>query len=217
MATAPPELIEAIKAGDTATVESHLTQDPTLGAAQDDAGLSLILLALFHHQRAAADALLATGPQLGILEAASTGDAERIRAILAADPGRLDARTPEGFDPIGLAAFLGGPDAVRVLLEHGADADGDPNNPMRSRPVHAAAAVHDRDSLQLLLEAGADPNAQQEGGFTALHAAAHSDDVEMVELLLAHGADRTIALDDGRDAAKYAADRGSRSVLARLG
>jgi ankyrin repeat protein len=213
---APHELIEAVKAGDVPTIETHLAQDPSLGAARDDAGLSLILLALFHHQRAAADALLATGPELDILEAASTGDAERIRAILAADPGQLDARTPEGFDPIGLAAFLGGPDAVRALLEHGADPDGDPNNPMRARPVHAAAAEHDRESLRLLLEAGADPNAQQQGGFTALHAAAHSDDAEMAKLLLARGADPAVTLDDGRDAAAYAADRNSAAVAALL-
>jgi uncharacterized protein len=213
---APRELIDAIKAGDTTAIESHLAADPALAAGRDEAGLSLILLALFHHQRAAADALLATGHELDILEAASIGRADRIRAILAADPDQLQARTPEGFDPIGLAAFLGGPEAVAVLLEHGADPDGDPENPMRARPVHAAAAVGDRESLRLLLEAGADPDAQQQGGFTALHAAAHMDDVAMAELLLAHGADRAITLDDGRDAARLAADDDSPGVAKLL-
>jgi uncharacterized protein len=210
--TALPSLIEAVKAGDEAAVRELLAADPALAGARDENGLSLILLALFHHRPA--DALLEAGPEFGVLEAAALGRAEALDRMLAGDRGRLADRTPEGFDPIGLAAFLGGAGAVRVLLAHGADPDGDPGNPMRSRPVHAAAAVGDRESLRLLLEAGADPNAQQQGGFTALHAAAHTDDVEMARLLLAHGADPAIQLGDGRDVARYAADRGSERVAA---
>ena len=72
-------------------------------------------------------------------------------------PPRCGERTPEGFTPLGLAAFLGGPEAVRVLLEHGADADDDADNPFGVRPVHAASAAHDHETMRLLLEAGADP------------------------------------------------------------
>jgi uncharacterized protein len=215
MRTAPSDLIEAVKAGDATIVRAHLRDDPTLAGAHDENGLSLILLALFH--RRPADALLEAGPPLGVLEAAALGHADELERLLAEDPGRLADRTPEGFDPLGLAAFIGGAVAVRVLLARGADPDGDPANPMRARPVHAAAASHDHESMRLLLEAGADPDARQEGGFTPLHAAAHSDDVEMARLLLAHGADPAVALDDGRDAARLAADDGSPNVAALLG
>jgi uncharacterized protein len=215
MPTAPPELVEAVKAGDADGVRARLAGDPGLAAAVDGDGLSLILLALFHHQPA--DALLEAEPDLGVLEAAALGRTDVLERLLAEAPERLGDRTPEGFDPIGLAAFLGGAGAVRTLLDHGADPDGDPGNPMRARPVHAAAAVRDHESLRLLLEAGADPDAQQEGGFTALHAAAHADDVEMARLLLDHGADPAIALGDGRTAAQLAAARGSAGVAALLG
>jgi uncharacterized protein len=186
---APADLVAAITGGDVEAVRARVREDPALASATDENGLPVVLLALWHQRRDVADALLEAGPELGVLEAAATGRVDRLRELLAADPERLHDRTPEGFTAIGLAAFLGGPEAVRVLLEHGADPNADAENPMRVRPVHAAAAAHDHESLRLLLEAGADPNARQQGGLTPLHAAAHADDAEMARLLLAHGAD----------------------------
>jgi uncharacterized protein len=207
-------LIVAIKGGDAAAVRELVRADPSLAGARDETGLPVVLLALFHQQREAADALLAAEPELGVLEAAAAGRADRLRELLDADPEARRARTPEGFTPLGLAAFLGGPDVVRVLLEHGADADDDADNQFGVRPVNAAAASHNRETMRLLLEAGADPNARQQGGFVPLHEAAHTDDVEMAKLLLAHGADPAIAADDGRDSVRIAADDGSTGVAA---
>jgi uncharacterized protein len=209
-------LIAAITGGDVEAVRELVREDPGLASATDANGLPVILLALFHQQRAAAEALLEAGPELGILEAAAAGRADRVRELLAADPGSIRERTPEGFTTLGLAAFLGGPDVVKVLLEHGADPDDDPDNPFGVRPVHAAGAAHDHETMRLLLEAGADPNQRQQGGFVPLHEAAHSDDVEMARLLLAHGADPKLAADDGRDAIRIAADDGSTRVAELL-
>ena len=205
-------LVAAITGGDVDAVRELVREDPALASARDASGLPVILLALFHQQRAAADVLLAADPELGVLEAAAVGRADRMRELLDADPEARHERTPEGFTPLGLAAFLGGPDVVRVLLEHGADPDDDADNQFGIRPVNAAAAAHDHETLRLLLEAGADPNARQQGGFTPLHTAAHTDDVAMAELLLAHGADPALTADDGRDSARMAADDGSTGV-----
>jgi ankyrin repeat protein len=191
-------------------------EDPALAAARDASGLSVILLALFHQQRDAAAVLLAADPPLGVLEAAATGRVDRLRELLDADPEARHARTPEGFTPLGLAAFLGGSDAVKTLLDHGAAPDDDADNKFGVRPVHAAAAAHDHETMRLLLEAGADANARQQGGLTPLHSAAHTDDVEMARLLLAHGADPALAADDGRDSARMAADDGSTRVIELL-
>jgi uncharacterized protein len=209
-------LIAAITGGDVDAVRELVREDPGLASAKDGNGLPVILLALFHQQRAAAEALLEAGPELGILEAAAAGRADRVRELLTADPGSIRERTPEGFTTLGLAAFLGGPEVVKVLLEHGADPDDDPDNPFGVRPVHAAGAAHDHETMRLLLEAGADPNQRQQGGFVPLHEAAHSDDVEMARLLLAHGADPKLAADDGRDAIRIAADDGSTRVAELL-
>ena len=210
------ELFVAVTAGDIATVRRLLSEDPSLASARDGSGLPVVLLALFHQQREVADVLLAADPELGPLEAAATGRADRLSALLDADPEALDARTPEGFTPLGLAAFLGGPEVVRVLLERGADANDDADNQFGVRPVNAAAAAHDHETMRLLLDAGADPDARQQAGFTPLHSAAHTDDVEMARLLLDRGADATLATDDGRDAARIAADDGSAGVAALL-
>ena len=210
------ELFVAVTAGDVATVRTLLSEDPSLASARDGSGLPVVLLALFHQQREVADALLDAEPELGPLEAAATGRADRLSALLDADPEALNARTPEGFTPLGLAAFLGGPEVVRVLLERGADANDDADNQFGVRPVNAAAAAHDHETMRLLLDAGADADARQQAGFTPLHSAAHTDDVEMARLLLDHGADPTLATDDGRDAARIAADDGSAGVAALL-
>jgi ankyrin repeat protein len=210
-------LVAAITGGDVDAVRELLREDRSLASARDADGLPVLLLALFHQQRAVAEALLEADPELGILEAAAAGRADRVRELLAADPQSIGERTPEGFTALGLAAFLGGPDAVRVLLEHGADADDDADNPFGVRPVHAASAAHDHETMKLLLQAGADPNQRQRGGFVPLHEAAHTDDVEMARLLLEHGADPALPADDGRDARRMAADDGSERVAALLG
>jgi ankyrin repeat protein len=209
-------LIDAVKSGDAGAVAALVGRRPELASERDENGLSLVLLALFHRQREACDALLAADPELGVLEAAALGREARLRELLAADQDALAARTPEGYDPIGLAAFLGGAGAVRALLEAGADPNGDPGNPMGVRPVHAAAAAGDRESMAALLAAGADPNARQHGGYTPLHEAAHTDDAELAALLLAGGADPALRTDDGLDAAAIAARDGGTSVAALL-
>ena len=206
-------LVAAVTGGEVDAVRALLREDPSLASARDGTGLPVLLLALFHQQREAADALLDAGPELGVLEAAAAGRADRLRELLDADPDAIRERTPEGFTTLGLAAFLGGPEAVRVLLEHGADADDDADNPFGVRPIHAASAAHDRETVRLLLEAGADPNQRQQGGFVPLHEAARSDDAEMARLLLDHGADPGLAADDGRDARGMAGAR----VAALLG
>ena len=209
-------LVAAITGGDVDAVRELLREDGTLAAARDGNGLPVVLLALFHQQREVAVALLEAEPELGILEAAAAGRADRVRELLAADPTVIRQRTPEGFTTLGLAAFLGGPEPVRALLDHGADADDDADNPFGVRPVHAASAAHDHETMRLLLEAGADPNQRQQGGFVPLHEAARTDDVEMARLLLDHGADPALAADDGRDARRMAADDGSARVAELL-
>jgi ankyrin repeat protein len=208
----------AIEARDAAAVAALVAESPELAGARDAQGRSLLLLALFHQLPAAADALLgARGDDLDALEAAATGRVDVLAVRLAADrTGVLAARTPEGFDALGLAAFLGGADAVELLLRHGAHADGDPANQLGVRPVHAAASAGDAAAMRHLLEAGADPDSPQRGGIVALHAAALHDDADTARVLLEHGADPGRRADDGRDAAAFARDAGSERVLALL-
>ena len=201
------ELFAAIRSGDDARVRALVEADPALASARDEAGLSAVLTALYHHRTEACDALLAAGPELDVLDAAATGRLDALRAHVESDQDALAARTPEGFTALHLAAFFGGAPAVRMLLAAGMPADADQENPQRVRPLHSAVAAGDHDAAEALLEAGADPDCVQQGGYTPLLAAAHSDDPKLAALLLRHGADRTLAADDGRDPAAMAGER----------
>jgi cytohesin len=207
----------AIEGRDEAAVRALLAAHPGV-PARDGRGRSLLLLALFQRLDGAAAALAATrGDDLDGLEAAATGHVRRLRDLLHADRASvLAARTPEGFDAIGLAAFLGGAETVALLLAAGADPEGDPRNDLGVRPVHAAAAAGDAAAMRRLLDAGADPDSPQRGGIVPLHAAAMNDDVETLEALLGHGADPGRRADDGRDARDFAEAGGAARVLSLL-
>src|SRR4051794_24586124 len=208
----------AIEARDEAAARAVIEAESGVAGTRDRQGRSLLLLALFHRLPDLAAALLERrGDDLDALEAAATGRVDVLAERLGADrAGVLAARTPEGFDAIGLAAFLGGADAVALLLGHGADPEGDPGNPLGVRPVHAAAAARDAAAMRRLLEAGADPDSPQPGGIVPLHAAALHDDVETARALLDHGADPGRRADDGRDALAFARDGGAQGTLALL-
>jgi ankyrin repeat protein len=162
------------------------------------------------------DALLAAGPELDVFEASAVGDVVRLRTLLDADPSQMNAYATDGFFPLALAAFFGQPEAVRLLLERGADVTATARNPMRVQALHSAVAGRNREAVRLLVEAGADPNVHQHGGWTPLQgAAAHGDD-EIVDVLLARGADPTATNDDGKDAAALARENGHDSLADRL-
>jgi ankyrin repeat protein len=162
---------------------------PESANEHDEHGVSALLLALYHRRPDVRDALLAAGAEVGPLEAAALGDVEKLS---------LDARGGDGFTPLHLAAFFGGPEAVRKLLAMGADPNADADNTFGVHPIHSACAVRDLESVRALLEAGANPNVRQQGGLTPLHAAAHHGDTELANLLLEHGADPELADDTGK-------------------
>jgi ankyrin repeat protein len=116
-------LVAAITAGDVATVRALVREDPTRASARDGNGLPVVLLALFHQQREAADALLEAGADpnmrqrggfVPLHEAAHSDDAEMARLLLAhgADPS---IAAEDGRDSVRIAADDGSA-AVASLL-----------------------------------------------------------------------------------------------------
>jgi ankyrin repeat protein len=210
------DLIAAIKAGDLPRVRAILERDPALAGSRDAAGVSMVLLALYHQRRDVAEALLQCDPPLDVFDAAAAGRMERLRELLARDPGAASAWSADGFFPLGLACFFRQPAAARALVEAGADVRAAARNPMRVTALHAAAAARDVPLVRLLLDHGAEVDARQQASYTALHAAAQHGDVEMAELLLARGADPALRSDDGKDAAAHARARGHQALGDRL-
>jgi ankyrin repeat protein len=181
-------LLEAISNGDAATVRELVDADATLAGCRNDEGLSARMLALYRGDVDMLEALVDSGPELDVFEAAGLGAEERLEELLAHEPHCANARAADGFTPLHFAAFFGHPGAVRILLEAGADVNDVAQNPMRVQPLHSAAAAGSREIVELLLERGAEPNAEQEGGHRPLDAARQNGDDELAELLIRHGA-----------------------------
>jgi ankyrin repeat protein len=214
------ELFEAIKKGDRPTVERLVAAEPALAEAREDGGVSAVLTSLYHGKREICVLLLARKPRLDIFEAAAAGDVPRTRELLTEDRSRANAFAGDGFTPLGLAAFFKRPDAVRVLLEHGADPAPASRNQGAFTPLHSAVANDAGPSVlaivRALLDAGAPVNARSGSGGTPLHTAAFTGDAEVVELLLARGADPRIPSNDGKTPIDLARDRGHTALAERM-
>ncbi len=120
------------------------------------------------------------------MQACAAGQVETLRELLQKDPGL--ARTRLAGGTTGLHMAVRHPEAVRFLIEHGADPDarvvGD-----NATPLHFAAGAGVLESVHILLDAGADVH-----GIGDLHHgdvigwAAHEGNEAVVNLLLARGA-----------------------------
>ncbi len=208
-------MLQALKAGDVSRVEALLAEEPSLADARQD-GVSLLLLALYHQKPEVADAFARRRAELDVFEAAALGRTERVEALLRARPELANAHAPDGFTALGLAAFFGQPDAVRLLLERGAMANTASRNGLKVTPLHSAVARRNVDAAKRLLSAGADPNARQQGGYTPLHGAAAEGDVALARLLLQHGADARAESDKGETPLELARAKGHSAVFELL-
>jgi ankyrin repeat protein len=166
--------------------------------------ISPLLQAVYRGDRESVDSLLAERPPSDVFEAAAVGDVERLHELLDADPLLVHAESSDGAGALHLAAYFGHPDAVRLLIDRGADVNAHARGFNGVAPINSAAATSGSDEptstecVRLLLAAGADANARQRSGSTALHAAAQSGCAEMARLLVEHGADPDAETDDGR-------------------
>lgn len=212
------DLFEAISQGDAGAALDLLAADPSLGQARHPEQLvSPVLWAMYQHRfdlaRAVAAQLERLARPLDLHEAAALDAADRVGALLDAG-AYVDARSPDGFTPLHLAAYFGAPAAAALLIERGAHVDAVADNPQRVAPLHAAVAGRRPEVVRLLLAVGAQPDARQQGGWTPLLAAAQHGDAEMVSALLEAGADPVAANDEGVRPAELARDHGHDELTA---
>ena len=130
----------------------------------------------------------ATGPDGAPYPAPDRGGcAATARGVLNLAAWRL-AADDLGGGPLHRAADNCDTEALRMLLEAGADVNAQDNNGVT--PLHRAARIGKVAAIPRLLESGADVNAQDNDGDTPLHtAAAGLGDVAAIRMLLEAGAD----------------------------
>jgi ankyrin repeat protein len=210
------DVFDAIDAGDDARLAGMLSADRSLAGERDAEGVSAALHARYRNRHRAVELLLAAGPTLDVFDAAALGRPDRVRQLIAEDPGLVSAFSRDGFTALHLAAFFGQAESAGALLDLEAPVDVVSRNEMKVMPLHSAAAGRHADVARLLVEADADVNATQRHGYTPLHAAAENGDVELAELLLDAGADPAARTDDGRTAADMAVAAGHPMFAQRL-
>ena len=200
-------LVDAVKAGDRATVEGLLRERPERARLRPG-GLSLVMLATYYRHSELVPVLVAKGDERDLFESAATGALERVERFVRERPDAIDTHAPDGHTPLGLASFFGHADVVRFLLAQGASTEEASSNEMNVRPLHAAAARGDVEIVEMLLAAGADPDVRQQGGYLPLHEAARGGKTEIAHALVKGGARADLAEDTGKTAVDLAREGG---------
>ena len=160
--------------------------------------VSEILQAKYRGNNARVEELLKAAPALNIFEAAATGQTARVRELLIANPSLVNTYAPDGFHPLGLAAFFGNETTVEALLQAGADVNQQSREAMKVSALHSAAAALRPDIAGMLLAKGANPNLRGETGMTVFHVVAVTGQIDLAEMLLKHGGDVNATDDAGK-------------------
>lgn len=201
------EFIDAATQGDVAKVKEMLQADPSLAQSRDENGVSVVLKATYYGKRDVVEALLASGVELNIFEAAATGQTDRVRTLIEKDPELVNSYSPDGFAPLSLAVFFGHPEPVDVLLAAGAEVSAPSRETMKLTPLASALAAGHNQIARTLIDHGAHVNAKGDNDVTPLHTAAARGNIEAATLLLEHGADINATTKDGKKPISYAEER----------
>jgi len=119
------------------------------------------------------------------IDAIKAGEFERVKAMVSADPGLIDARSGTGDSAILTAVYHRQKEIVNLLVARGA-----------TMTIFEACAAGEIERVERLLEAsgsgavdGPAINAYSSDGWTALHLASFFGHPKILELLIERGAD----------------------------
>lgn len=122
-----------------------------------------------------------------IHQAARAGDLAKVESLVATAPDAIAARDDQGRTALWHAAQRNRIEVVRLLLDHGADANA--RDSAGAPVLFLAAGGGRREIVDLLLQKGADIGTRNDAQETALHVAANYGRAEVAALLLDRGAD----------------------------
>lgn len=157
--------------------------------------------------------IVAADPSLAIFAAAIQGDTGQLNDLLTANRSLVSAFSTDGWTPLHLAAFFGKTEAVRLLLNKGAQVNVKSTNQMENMPLHAASSGRHVEVAKLLIDHGAPVNARQHGGWAPLHAAAQNGDLELAKILIAAGADINVRAENNQMPLDLALTKGQQAMV----
>lgn len=157
--------------------------------------------------------LRAAGPDITAADAAiRAGDLPRLHQLVNS---REAANIADGLSatPLHYAAMYGSVDAVRFLLDRGAN----PNAANLAGETPLILGAWDLARTRLMVQHGGDVNAASNRGVTPLMVAANTHaDLALVQYLIAHGAEANARDKDGIDVLMRAASSGDPETIALL-
>ena len=218
----PSRLVEAVKAGNRAAVQTLVKDPGAVNGRTPDGSTPL-------HWAARADdveivkALVRAGANVNAsnrygvtpLNLAATSGSAAIAAALLDAGADANGSLPEGETALMTAARTGNPAVVELLLKHGAEVDARESWLGETALMWAAGENH-ADAIHMLIDWGADPNLSSaptaykrrisgqtilpRGGFTPLMYAAREGATDAVRALADRGADLDAGDPDGTTA-----------------
>jgi uncharacterized protein len=210
------KFVELIKTGNNTLLNEKLKGNPSLSSAKTDQGISLLQFAAYCRNKEAVDIIRTYHDKLDIFEAASLGETDTLIQLAEKQPDQINAYSPDGFTPLGLATFFGHIDLVKLLIEKGANPNIAANNPFKVTPLHSACAISNYDIAEMLIKNGAEVNARQMQGVTPLHSAAHNGQPRLAKLLIDNGADVNSKTDTGQTPLFMAKEKKYKAVIELL-
>jgi len=133
-----------------------------------------------------AESLAAAPASQSIDEAIARGDLEDVRLHLSSNPVSLNQGRDKTHTPLSLAVLRNKTDIAMLLLEAGADPNG--QDASLRTPLHLAVERGNLILVTALLKAGARPDLRDKTGWTPLHHAAAKNRTEIARALLDGGA-----------------------------
>lgn len=185
-----------------------LTSSPQLADVETSHGMSPVLLACYYRKPEIAATIANFSNHITLFDLCALGNLKATIRFLDQFPNAVHRFSKDGFTPLGMAAYFGHEEIVRLLIQKGADVNVPANNGFQVYPLHSAVSGKNYRISKILIDAGADVNVQQKAGFTPLHAAAQLGDIELIVLLLEYDAAIDATMEDGKRPADLAKEKG---------